>query len=135
MNLISLRQRMRISNLALQLLSTLCLLWAALGCSRQSKEPDILPTAAVTASIENNFKNADAEAIAIAKDGVAALQSNDLTSAYEHFKALSDRGGLTKEQRMAASAAFVNILKEASAAAEQGDPKAKEIMKAYMMSK
>ena len=128
-------KRVRTNKSSPELFTALCLLLAALGCSRKATGPDILPNAAVAASIENNFKSADAEAVAIAKDGVAALQSNDLTSAYENFKTLSDRGGLTREQRMAASAAYVNILKQASAAAEQGDPKAKEIMKAYMMSK
>jgi hypothetical protein len=116
-------------------LVALAILSGALGCSKKDAAGKILPPQAIASTMAAKFADATAEAQGVAKEAVSSLQQNDLDAAFEKFWSLSERGDLTRDQRIAASAAFVSTLKQTAAAAANGDEKARQLLKAYMASK
>jgi hypothetical protein len=104
------------------------------GCGRPSAMKSI-PVEVVAATMDTNFASAPADTQDAAKDAVASLRNKDLPHAFSGFRALSERGDLTRDQRMAASAAFASTLQQTATAAAKGDVQARQVLKAYMASK
>ena len=107
---------------------------AVAGCGRQIAMK-AMPVEAVAATMDTNFASAPADTQDVEKEAVASLKNNDLPHAFSGFRALSERGDLTHDQRLAASAAFVSTLQQTAAAAANGDAQARQVMKSYMASK
>lgn len=124
---------MKINKILFAPLCAMFLILFVLGCSQKAGQ--VQSTEAIAANVDKSFANASSDATTLAKDGVDSLKNNDLPSAFEHFKNLSERGDLTPSQRQAASAAFVNVLQQARTAADKGDPQAQALLKSYMESK
>jgi hypothetical protein len=103
----------------------------ASGCNqRQENTPAVSP-----AAVEKDFAAADNQSKELAQGGVTALQNNDLPEALQKFQALTQRQDLTDEQRRTASQAFANTLQQLNQAARNGDTRAQQALKNYMMTK
>jgi hypothetical protein len=106
-----------------------------LGCDRSSAPPAPLSAAEMPAAITKAFSKAKPEITAASDQIVAAVQSQDYSTAFNALNAIMAQGSLTKEQAAVANRALFtvnNLLQEAQA---KGDTKAAETRRVYNATK
>lgn len=105
------------------------------GCSKQPAPPKPLAVEQAPTSLEEAFKNAKAEAKALASDATAALQAKDYAKALMALESLSSRSDLTSAQRDMASRSMLAVNKALSEQASTGDQKAQQVLQIRRMTK
>lgn len=113
-------------------LAAAAFLW--LGCKKEAAPPPATPEAAAPA-IENAFQNAAADVKQHAADAANALKSQDDIGAYVRLKSLSERPGLTPEQRRAAYESWMLATMRLQAAATNGNSAAKDLLEQQRATK
>ena len=116
------------------LFSTFAILLSS-GCSKKVEPPKPLAVEQAPTSLDEAFKNAKAEAKALAVEATAALQAKDYAKALLALQSLSGRSDLTAVQRDLASRAMLAVNKALSEQASTGDQKAQQVLQIRRMTK
>ncbi len=106
------------------------------GCSRDEvPPPQAVPIAEVPKTLDEAFKNANAESRTVASLVNSALQAQDDPRAFVELQALCADPNLTPEQREAASKAMVSVNAKLLESAANGDQRATEVLNMHRARK
>jgi hypothetical protein len=100
-----------------------------LGCNK------VEPSSPGAAQLQQAFKTTTPNVREFAEQGVAAEARNDFSTAFVHYRALSQNPELTPEQRNLANDSMLEMTKKLRQASTNGDVDAAKVLQMYRATK